>query len=733
VDSGSSHSFLSSRVASKLEGMLEMPWPVMVQVADGGRLLCDKQILGATWSIQTCEFCTDFRVLDIAAYDIIVGMDWLAVHSPMKVDWGHGWLLIPYGTSSVLLRGGIEDVQATTAVRSTTLESLAISWADMGLPQQMASLLSEFNSVFDPPSGLPPSRDCDHSIPLVVGYSHVHVRPYRYPPLIKDEIECQIAAMLAEGIIQHSTSSFSSSVLLVKKKDSSWRFCVDFRRLNAITVKSVFSVPVIEELLDELGHASWFTSLDLTAGYHQIMLRPEDTFKTSFQTHSSHYEFCVMAFVLTGTPATFQKAMNATLSSLLHRCVLVFFGDILIYSSSFADHLQHVRAVLELLVRDKWQVKLSKCSFAQQQLSYLGHIISVAGVATDPSKIQVVASWATPRSLKELHSFLGLAGYYRRFVRHFGILSKPLTALLKKGSMFVWTSQHTTAFQALKDALVSAPVLALPNFALPFCLETDASNQGVGAVLMQGGHPITYLSKALGPKSQGLSTYEKEFLAILTAVDHWRHYLQLKEFHIVTDHRSLAQLDEQRLHTPWQKKMFSRLLGLQYRIMYKKGSENGAADALSRHPQLTQTCLAVSSCTPQWLTNIMDSYSHDDMSREIIAKLAVDAAAVPHYSWHDGLLRYKNRIWVGSDIPLQTRLIEAFHSMAVGGHLGIPVTYARLKQLFAWRGMKKSCSGICQSMRYVSACEGRLCSFAWFVTASTGSHVLIADHIPGFY
>jgi hypothetical protein len=148
------------------------------------------------------------------------------------------------------------------------------------------------------------------------------------------------------------------------------------------------------------------------------------------------------------------------------------------------DHLQHVRAVLELLVRDKWQVKLSKCSFAQQQLSYLGHIISAAGVATDPSKIQAVASWATPRSLKELRSFLGLAGYYRRFVRHFGILAKPLTTLLKKGFMFVWTSQHTTAFQALKDALVSAPVLALPNFALPFCLETDASNQGVGAVLM---------------------------------------------------------------------------------------------------------------------------------------------------------------------------------------------------------------------------------------------------------
>jgi hypothetical protein len=477
---------------------------------------------------------------------------------------------------------------------------------------------------------------------------------------------------------------------LVKKKDHSWRFCVDFRHLNAITVKTVFPVPVIEELLDELGQASWFTSLDLTAGYHQILLRPEDTYKTAFQTHSGHYEFCVMAFGLTGAPATFQKATNATLSSLLRRCALVFFDDILIYSSSFEDHLQHVRAVLELLVRDHWQVKLSKCSFMHQQLSYLGQVISAAGVATDPAKIKAVATWSMPRSVKELRSFLGLAWYYRRFVKHFGIIAKPLTALLKKGSVFVWTAHHAEAFQALKDALVSAPVLALPNFSQPFCLETDASNLGVGAVLMQAGHPVAYLSKALGPKLQGLSTYEKEYLAILIAVDHWRHYLQLKEFHILTDHRSLAQLDEQRLHTPWQKKMFSRLLGLQYHIVYKKGTDNSAADALSRHPQLSQSCYAVSSCTPQWLTDIVDSYSQDVAAADMISKLAVDAAAIPHFTWKDGLLRYKNHIWVGQSHSLQTRLISAFHSSVIGGHSGVPVTYARLKQLFAWRGMKHS-------------------------------------------
>lgn len=665
-----------------------MPSSVQVQVADGARLNCFQQLIGAKWSVQHCTFTSDFRVLPLSSYDIILGMDWLVCHSPMKVHWLQKWMIIPYQESSVLLQGLSAVCSPGSVVAVHQLEPVSQSVTDLKLPSPLLALLSEFLTVFEPPSGLPPSRYCDHSIPLIPGASPVKVRPYRYPPAVKDEIERQIKVMLQSGIVQPSVSPFSSSVLLVKKKDNTWRFCVDFRHLNAITLKSHYPVPVIEELLDELGNASWFTSLDLTAGYHQILLHPDDTHKTAFQTHSGHYEFRVMAFGLTGAPATFQRAMNDTLAPLLRRGVLVFFDDILIYSATFEDHLLHLRSVLELLARDQWQLKLSKCSFAQSQLSYLGHLISAQGVATDPSKIQAVAEWSTPGTVKELRSFLGLAGYYRRFVKHFGLIARPLQALLKKGALFVWTSEHEAAFQALKDALITAPVLALPNFSLPFCLETDASAVGVGAVLMQAGHPVAYLSKALGIKSQGLSTYEKEYLAILMAVDHWRHYLQLKEFHIHTDHRSLAQLDEQRLHTPWQKKMFTRLLGLQYRIVYKRGVDNSAADALSRHPQMQFTCSAVSSCTPQWITDIAESYRTDEIASAMIAKLAIDGSAVPHFSWHNGILRYKNRIWVGQSPALQQRLLSVFHESAVGGHSGIPVTYARLKQLFAWKGMK---------------------------------------------
>jgi len=273
----------------------------------------------------------------------------------------------------------------------SVIQVTAVSAEDTSQPTSVhpavSEILQEFESVFAPPTGYPPARTFDHAIPLIPGASPVQVRPYRYPPVVKDEIERQVTDMLKAGIIQPRNSPFSSSVLLVKKKDGSFRFCVDFRHLNAITAKAKYPVPVIEELLDELTHASWFTCLDLTVGYHQIRLQPGEEPKTAFQTHSGQYEFWVMAFGLTGASATFQKAMNTTLASLLRKGVLVFFDDILIYSQSLEEHLVHLRQVLELLRCDQWQVKCSKCVFAQHQLKYLGHVISEQGVATDPDKV----------------------------------------------------------------------------------------------------------------------------------------------------------------------------------------------------------------------------------------------------------------------------------------------------------------------------------------------------------
>ncbi|XP_066373668.1 uncharacterized protein [Miscanthus floridulus] len=490
------------------------------------------------WSVQQCQFQSSAKALLLAQYDLIVGMDWLSRFSPMKVDWNQKWLKIPYGDTPQLLQGELQELPTGTVIQVSRVSADMPLVGSLNLPLEISQLLQDFQSVFQPPAGYPPPRNYEHDIPLLPGATPVLVHPYRYPPAVKDEIERQITEMLNSGIIQHSQSPFSSSVLLVKKKDGTFWFCVDFRQLNAITVKTKYPVPVIEELLDELHGASWFTSLDLAAGYHQIRLKPGEEVKTAFQTHMGHYEFRVMAFGLSGAPATFLKAMNLTLGPLLRKCVLVFFDDILIFSHTYEEHVQHVRQVLELLHQDQWQVKMSKCVFAQRELKYLGHVISASGVATDPEKVKAVVKWATPTLVKDLRSFLGLAGYYRRFVKHFGILVHSLTDLLKKGAIFIWSVVHQEAFSALKHAITSAPVLGLPDFSKPFVLETDASDM------------------------------------------------------------------------------------------------------------------------------------------------------VSHYTLADGLIRYKGRLWIGAAPVLQHKLIQAMHSTAIGGHSGIPVTYRRMKQHFAWSGMK---------------------------------------------
>jgi hypothetical protein len=330
---------------------------------------------------------------------------------------------------------------------------------------------------------------------------------------------------------------------------------------------------------------------------------------------------------------------------------------------------------------------------------YLGHVISAAGVATDPSKVEAIRNWPSPSNVKELRSFLGLAGYYRRFVKHFAIIAKPLSDLLRKGVMYVWTSVHESAFATLQHCLSTAPVLSLPDFAKVFCIETDACHTGVGAVLLQEGHPLAFISKPLGPKTQGLSAYEKEYLAILVAVEQWRSYLLHGEFIIYTDQKSLIHLNEQRLNTPWQQKVFTKLLGLQYKIIYKQGTDNRVADALSRKAHDTNSCCALSVAMPQWCQSLMDGYLQDEETKVLLTKLAVDNSAVPNFSLRDGILRFKGRVWVGHNVPLQQAILSAMHNSPVGGHSGIPVTYQRIKHLFAWPGLKKSVQ------QFVSVCS----------------------------
>lgn len=487
-------------------------------------------------------------------------------------------------------------------------------------------------------------------------------------------------------MIRPSLSPYSSLVILVKKKDGSWRLCVDYRQLNDNTIKNKYPIPIIEDLLDELFGAKIFSKIDLRSGYHQIRMKAEDIQKTAFSTDKGHYEYLVMPFGLTNAPATFQALMNDVLSQFLRKFAMVFFDDILIYSATMVDHIQHLQAVFEVLRHNKLYAKRSKCTFAQPTVEYLGHIISSTGVATDPSKIQSIQKWPTPTTQTQLRGFLGLTGYYRMFIKGYGIICIPLFDALRKNA-FEWSSAQDEAFNKLKQIMITAPVLALPDFTQPFILETDASGNGIGAVLMQAGKPLAYFSKTLGPRAVAASVYDKEAIAILEALKKWKHYFASSKLIIRTDQQSLKYIQEHRLVEGIQHKLLVKLLGFDYVIEYKKGKENRAADALSRMPCPTSV-LAITMITPKWMEEIQGTYDQDEHCLQLLTKLSVQRDSVAHFTLQNGLLRYKGRIVVGNTGSLQQRLISTFHNSALGGHSGERATYQRIKLLFYWPNMK---------------------------------------------
>lgn len=461
LDSGSSSSFVSEMMAAQLSGCVSLAKPAQVRVASGATMLCTHELQQCALYIQDHCFNVDLKILPLQCYDIILGMDWLEVHSPMEVHWSAKWMSFMHQGQRIQLQGLKPELAKAVPISLHQLQRLELEddiWCMLELfevkndetskqwPKDIQLLLTEFSDLFEKPTGLPPKRSHSHTIPLITGAQPFRLRPYRYNPAQKDEIEKQVAELLRNGMIQESSSPFASPVLLVKKKTGEWRLCVDYRRLNAMTIKNRYPMPIMDEFLDELAGAVWFTTLDLRSGYHQILVELCDQYKTAFQTHNDHYEYKVMPYGVTGGPATFQYVMNSVLAPLLRKCVVVFIDDILIYSKTWSEHLQHIREVLELLRHHQLKVKLSKCAFAQKQIQYLGHVIS-KGVATDTSKVQDIQNWPTPSCVKGVRGFLGIAGYYRKFVKNFGIISKPLTNLLKKGSVFMWTKDHEKRFR----------------------------------------------------------------------------------------------------------------------------------------------------------------------------------------------------------------------------------------------------------------------------------------------
>jgi hypothetical protein len=362
-------------------------------------------------------------------------------------------------------------------------------------------------------------------------------------PLELAKLKKQLTELIDMGYIQPSKSPYGAPVLFVPKKNGKLRMCVDYRALNKLTVKNRYPLPRIDELLDQLHGATIFTKLDCQKGYHQIRIAQNDgsIARTAFRTRYGHYEWLVMPFGLTNAPATFQALMNNILRPYLDKFVVVYLDDICIYSRTPEEHLDHVDKVLALLEEHQLYIGLDKCAFGQAEMSFLGHIISKDGIKVDPKKVQAVTTWPTPKNVKEVRSFLGLTGYYRRFIKHYAHMALPLTELTKKELGWRWTEdKEGAAFQALKNALTSAPVLVTANPELPYEVFTDASDFALGAVLLQDqGHglqPVAYLSRKLSPTERRYPIGDKELLGIYWALTEWRCYLEGVQFRVNSDH-----------------------------------------------------------------------------------------------------------------------------------------------------------------------------------------------------
>jgi hypothetical protein len=485
---------------------------------------------------------------------------------------------------------------------------------------------------------------------------------------------------------------------MVLKKEGSWRMCPDFRALNKLTIKDKFPIPVIDDLLDELSGAQFFTKLDLRSGYHQIRMKESDIPKMAFRTHEGHYKFLVMPFGLCNAPSTFQSLMNHVFRPFLRHFVLVFFDDILIYSKTWKDHLTHVDQVLSLLAQHHLFLKQSKCAFGASEVEYLGHLVGKDGVRVDPKKIEAMQDWPHPKTLKRLRGFLGLTGYYRKFVKNYGKIAAPLTTLLKKNS-FTWTPAAAQAFQTLKMAMCTTPVLALPDFTKTFVLECDASGKGIGAVLMQEGRPLAFTSKQLSEKNLGKPIYEKEMLAILHAVELWHPYLLGQRFQIKTDHQSLKYFLEQRISSQEQQKWVTKLFGYDYEIIYKKGKDNVVADALSRKYEDEGSLFSLSFIVPDWLQAVHQEWLQDPKSSHLIQQLNNKAQAPPWYSWLQDELQYKGRLYLSKQSKLKSIVLSELHATPTAGHSWFTKTYDRVKCSFFWDGMKQDIR------KFVAECE----------------------------
>ncbi|GKA59205.1 putative nucleotidyltransferase, ribonuclease H [Tanacetum coccineum] len=690
-DSGADFSFISTEFAPLLNVRPSIVNPgYVIEVADGKKVEVDRIIRDCKLELGGSLFSINLIPLGHGSFDVIVGMDWLSQHKAVIVC--HEKVVeIPVEDGRILRVHGERAVGITKALKSAKEDEPKLS--DI-------SVVREFEDVFpEDLSGLPPQRQVEFRIDLVPGVTPVAKSPYRLAPSEMQELSGQLQELQDKGFIRPSHSPWGAPVLFVKKKDGSLRMCIDYRELNKLTIKNRYPLPRIDDLFDQLQGSRYFSKIDLRSGYHQLRVHEDDIPKTAFRTRYGHFEFTVMPFGLTNAPAVFMDLMNRVCKPYLDKFVIVFIDDILIYSKTKEDHEVHLGLVLELLRKEKLYAKFSKCEFWLQEVHFLGHVVNQNGIHVDPSKIEAVKNWKTPTTPSEIRSFLGLAGYYRRFIANFSKIAKPLTSLTQKNQKYVWGVEQEEAFQTLKNNLCDAPILTLPDGVEDFVVYCDASNQGLGCVLMQRGKVIAYASRQLKTHEKNYTTHDLELGAVVFALKTWRHYLYGTKSVIYTDHKSLQHIFDQKELNMRQRRWIELFSDYECEIRYHPGKANVVADALSRKERLKPRRVRAMAVTIQaGMREKIQAAQSEALKQENVIMENLHGLDQQMEKKEGESLYFMDRIWVPLVGSVRTMIMDEAHRSKYYVHPGADKMYHDLRDMYWWPGMKRDIA------TYVSKC-----------------------------
>jgi len=724
IDCGASHNFIAEDFVKCHNLPTSRIARVSVTVANGIKSYIDQALVDFQLTLDvfndTVTSAYVFPITSEANYDLILGLPWLFKNNP-HIDWKTRIITITRNHQKYLLQTTHSDKQIIKGQCVDTIEradNFLINAKQLSrckkvylvtikmisncyinpvtsTNQQINQLLQEFSDVFpDDVIELPPKRDIDHEIKIFDNVTPPSQQPFRMSQPELAELKRQLENLLEKGFIRPSKSPYAAPVLFAKKKDGTLRMCVDYRALNKITIKNKYPIPRIDEMLDQLYGANIFSRLDLKSGYHQIRIKDDDIEKTAFRTRYGSFEFVVLPFGLTNAPPTFMRLMNSIFHKHLDEFVIIYLDDILIYSKNESEHLHHIKLVLQLLRDNYLYVNKAKCEFGVDQLEFVGHIVTANGIKADENKVIAIKNWPIPRNSTSVRSFLGAAGFYRRFIPNFSETAAPLTDLTKDNYKFTWTNKQHTAFVTLKEALITAPVLRLPNFSLPFIVVTDASMIAVGGVLMQndgeGERPIAYESRKLNEAESRYPVHEQELLAIIVCLRTWRCYLEGMPFIIRTDHKSLE-------HIPSQKHLSRRIVRwveylqqFNFKIEYKPGKENVVADALSRLYTSHLTVIEENQnldwplLIPHYLQT--NEFS-DDVPNEIKELIKKELHLFIYDESNETLHRRLNDEQTAPYIPFISRLDLVLNMHNAYGHIGADGMQELLRTRAWWPGM----------------------------------------------